>query len=98
MIGAVAIDFFHALLNQGADHRNKELRLFLWQSRESDSINICAVHANEHSFPPSPSKETRFGVPVRPQTLSSSVFSCNLTVEPLGLVTSPSTPPSRACV
>ena len=71
VIGAAAIDFFYALLNKGADHTNKKLRLCLWQSRESDSINICAVHAKEHSFPPSPSRETRCGVPVRPQTLSS---------------------------
>ena len=52
----------------------------------------------EHPFPPSPSRETRCGVPVRPQKLSSSVFSCTLTGEPLGLLCPSSTPPSRACV
>ena len=30
----------------------------------------------EHSFPLSPNRETRCGVPVRPQSLSSAVFSC----------------------
>ena len=50
VIGAAA--FFYALLNKGADHTNKELRLCLWQSRESDFIDICAVHARA----PLPSK------------------------------------------
>ena len=98
VIDAAAIYFFPALLNKGADHTNKKVCLCLWQSRESEYIDICAVHAKEHFFPPGPSRETGCGVPARPQTLSSSVLSCNLTGERLGLVTSPSTPPSRACV
>ena len=54
MCGAAAIDFFHALLNKGADHTNKKLRLCLWQSRESDSIDICAVHAKRALLPSKP--------------------------------------------
>ena len=54
---------------------------------------LCTLQ--EHSFPPSPSRETSCGVPVRPQMLSSSVFPCHFTGEPLKLVTSPSAPPSR---
>ena len=45
VIGAAAIDFCYALLKKGADHTNKKLRLSLWQSRESNSMDICAVHA-----------------------------------------------------
>ena len=89
--------FFPALLNKGADHINKQLRLCLWQGQESDSIDICAVHAKEHSLPPSPSRETRSGVPVRPQPLRSAVFSCLLTGGSVGPVTSLSSTPSSVC-
>ena len=64
------------------------------RSPTSSTFTLCTP--KEHSFPPSPSRETRCGVPFRPQTLGSSVFSCNLTGEPVGLVTSSSTPPSRS--
>ena len=42
----------------------------------------------EHSFPPSPVRETREGVPGRPQLPSGAVFACTFTGEPIGLVTS----------
>ena len=66
------------------------------RSLTSSTFTLCTQQA--HPFPPSPSSETRCGVPVRPQTLSSSVLSCNLTGEPLGLLSPSSKPPSRACV
>ena len=55
-------------------------------SPTSSPFTLCTP--KEHSFPPSPSREMPCGVPVRPQMLSSSVFSCNVTGERLGLVTS----------
>ena len=66
------------------------------RSPTSSTFTLCTP--KEHSFPPSPSRETRCGVPVRPQMLSSSVFSCDLTDEPPGLVTSPSTPPREGFI
>ena len=42
------------------------------RSPTSSTSTLCTQP--EHSFPLSPSRETRCGVPVRPQTLSSSVF------------------------
>ena len=100
MIGAAAIDFFfHALLNKRAAHTNKQLRLCLWQSRESDSINICAVHAKEHSFPPSPSRGNALWRPLLGHSclgaLCSLVF---FTGGSLGPTTCSSTTPSRVCV
>ena len=52
--------------------------------------DFIAIHASmhaEHSLPPSPDRETRSGVPVRPQPLSSAVFSCFLTGGSIGPVT-----------
>ena len=46
--------FFPALLNKSADHTNKKLRLCLWQGQESDSIDICAVHAPRALLPSRP--------------------------------------------
>ena len=43
------------------------------RSPTSSTFTPCTPEV--HPFPPSPSRETRCGVPVRPQTLSSSVFS-----------------------
>ena len=60
------------------------------------SYMLCAQ--TEQSFPPSPDRETRSGVPVRPQSLSSAVFSCPFTGGPLGPETGSSTPPSSVCV
>ena len=50
-----------------------------------------------HSFPPSPVREMREGVPGRPQLPSGAVFSCNLTGEPIGLESSSFWPPSSVC-
>ena len=60
------------------------------------SYTLCTQ--TEHSFPPSPDRETRSGVPVRPQSLSSAVFSCTFTGGPLGPWTCSSTTPSSVCV
>ena len=49
-----SIRFFPALLNKGADHKTKYLRLCLWQGQESDFIDICAVHATCAPFPSRP--------------------------------------------
>ena len=55
-------------------------------SGTSSSYTLCTQ--TEHSFPPSPDKETCCDVPVRPKSLSSAVFSPNLTGGPVELVTS----------
>ena len=47
-----------------------------------------------HSFPPSPVREKREGVPGRRELPSGAVLSCNLTGGPIGLKTSLSWPPS----
>ena len=47
-------DFFSALLNKGVNTPNKKNRLCLWQSRESNSIDICAVHAKRALLPSKP--------------------------------------------
>ena len=48
--------FFHALLKEGADHTKQKSPPLpnLWQSRESDSIDICAVHAKRALLPSKP--------------------------------------------
>ena len=46
------------------------------RSPTSSAFTLCTQQ--EHPFPPSPSRETRCAVPVRPQLLSSAVFSCLL--------------------
>ena len=50
-----------------------------------------------HSFPSSPVRGTREGVPGRPQLPSGAVFSCNFTGEPVGLEISSPWPPSSVC-
>ena len=47
------------------------------RSPTSSIFMLCPP--KEHSFPRAPSSQTRCGVPVRPQMLNSSLFSCNLT-------------------
>ena len=42
-------------------------------SSTSSTSALCTQQ--EHPFPPSPSRETCYDVPVRPQLLSSAVFS-----------------------
>ena len=54
VIGAAAYACFPALLNKGADYTNNQLRLCLWQGQESDSIDICAVHAPRALLPSKP--------------------------------------------
>ena len=61
-------------------------------SQTSSSSTLCTLI--EHSFPPSPVRETREGVPGRPQLPSGAVFACNFTGKPIGLVTSSPWPPS----
>ena len=62
-------------------------------SPTSSSSTLCTLM--EHFFPPSPVREARF--PGRPQLLSSAVFACNFTGEPVGVVTSLPWPPSSVC-
>ena len=50
-----------------------------------------------HSFPLSPAKETREGVPGRPQLPSGAVFSCSFTGRPIGPKASLSWPPGSVC-
>ena len=89
-----AVVLLSILLLRSQGHCSSRARSVAPQELGS-KVGIASHHP---SFPLSPSRETRCGVPVRPQTLSSSSVSCRLTGEPLGLVTSSSTPPSRACV
>ena len=51
-------------------------------SPTSSTYTLCTQ--TEHSFPPSPDKEMRSGLPVRRQSLSRAVFSCPFTGGPLG--------------
>ena len=55
-------------------------------------------YAAVHSFPPSPGRGTRNGVPVGPQQLSSSVFCSLLTGRRVGPTTSLTAAPSSVCV
>ena len=61
-------------------------------SRTTSSYTLCTP--TEHSFLPSPDRETCSGVPVRPQSLSSAVFSCTFTCGQLEPWTCSSTTPS----
>ena len=65
-------------------------------SPTSSTYTLCTQ--TEHSFRPSPDRETRSGVSVRPQSLSSAVFSCPFTGGSLGPETRSSTTPSSVCV
>ena len=47
-------DFFSTLLNKGAEHTKQIIRLCLWQSWESDSIDMRAVHAERALLPCKP--------------------------------------------
>ena len=82
VIGAAA--FFLCPAKQGRRSHKQVTPLSLWQSRESDFIDICALHARA----PLPSKPLQgkcvVASPVRPQLLSSAVFSCHFTGESLG--------------
>ena len=51
----------------------------------------------EHSFPPSPDRKTRSGVPVRPQLLSNAVFPCSFTGGSIGPATFLTATPSSVC-
>jgi hypothetical protein len=72
---------FQASAIKGADHTNTK-----WPQprmagkdrplHEQPALTLCT--RTEHSFPPSPSRETCCDVPVRPRQLSSAVFSCIL--------------------
>ena len=53
--------------------------------------------STQHSFPPSPVRETRGGVPGKPQLLRGAMFASNLTGEPIGLVTCLPWPSSGVC-
>ena len=65
-------------------------------SPTTSSYTLCTQ--KEHSFPPSPDRETRSSVPVRPQSLSGAVFSCPFTGGPLGPESRSSPTPSSVCV
>ena len=79
MIGAAAYHFFLALLNKGADHTNNSLHLSQEWRGQLDFINIHAVHASRAPLPSKPWQGKRVvASPVRPQLLSSAVFSCLL--------------------
>ena len=65
-------------------------------SPTSSTYTLCTQ--TEHPFPPIPDKETRSGVPIRPQSLSSALFSCPFTGGPLGPETPSSPAPGSACV
>ena len=64
-------------------------------SLTSSTYTLC-THT-EHPFPPSPDRETRSGVPVRPQLLSSAVFSCSFTGGSIGPATSLTATSSSVC-
>ena len=82
VIGAAA--FFLCPAKQGRRSHKQVTPLRLWQRRESDFIDICALHARA----PLPSKPLQgkrvVASPVRPQLLSSAVFSCHFTGGSLG--------------
>ena len=61
--------------------------------RDDHYYTLCT----RHSFAPSPVREKREGVPGRPQLASGAVFPCNLTGEPIGLVTCLPWPSSSVC-
>ena len=93
VIGAAAYFFAHA--KKGADHTTPAcLRQALYGEKCTSSH---AVHPTVRTFPPSPSRETCCDVLVRPQHLSSAVFSCFITGGPLGPEGSLSWPSSSAC-
>ena len=64
---------------------------------QSDFIAIHAVHARCALPPSKPDRETRSGVPVGPQPLSSAVFSCFLTGGSVGPLTPSTATPSSVC-
>ena len=62
-------------------------------SPTSSSFTLCTQM--EHSLPASPDRETCNDIAVRPQLLSSAVFSCTFKGAPLGPETSSWTTPSN---
>jgi hypothetical protein len=86
VIGAAA--FFLCPAKHGRRSHKQVTPLRLWQSKESDFIDICALHTRA-LLPSKPLQGKRVvASPVRPQLLSSAVFSCQFTGGSLG--------PSRA--
>ena len=65
---------FPAALNHAAQIKTKNCTSAVSgeDSPTTSSYTLCTQ--TEHSFPPSPDSETRSGVPIRPQSLSSAVF------------------------
>ena len=88
---------FSAQAKKGADHTNAKLCLSQEWRGQSDIIIIHAVHTDRALLPSKPDRETCGDVTVRPQSLSSAVFSCNFTGEPIELETSSSWTPSGVC-
>ena len=60
-------------------------------------VNPYYTLCTRHSFLLSPVRETREGVPGRPQLPSGAVFSCNLTGVSIGPKTALSWQPSSVC-
>ena len=83
-----ATSHFSAQADKGADHTSV-YDFFM----DNPYYTLCT----RHSFPQSPVRETREGVPGRPQLPSGAVFSCNLAGDPIGLETSLSWPSSSLC-
>ena len=65
-------------LNRGAGHKSIDRASARSGEGSSTSSTSALWTQQEHPFPPSPSRETCCDVPVRPQLLSSAVFSCLL--------------------
>ena len=64
--------------NRGAHQKSIDCASARSGEGGSTSSTSALCTQEEHHFPPSPSKETCCDVPVRPQLLSSAVFSCLL--------------------
>ena len=61
--------------NGGADHKSMDCASARNGEGSSTSSTSALCTQQEHPFPPSPSREMCCDVPVRPQLLSSDVFS-----------------------
>ena len=96
MIDAAAVafgDFPFSCQSSKGRRSHKQIRSVNDIFMDNPYYTLCT----RHSFPRSPVRETREGIPDRPQLPSGAVFSCNLTGEPIGLKTSLSWPPSSVC-
>ena len=88
-------DLKRALITQSTTHLSKKRRGSYVFIMNDAYCTLCAQHTS--ALPPSPVRETREGVSVRPQQPTGAVSACSFTGGKMGPVTSLAQPSSSVC-